>query len=449
MSMKSLFLMIPTLIWGQSPVLPVLRGTLPDIDERVVAETRVIDLAPFFGTEAIINEAVRLTATYDQDGETVASEFDFLLFDQATPITRANFLGYVDRGDYEETFIHRLVPGFVIQGGGFRFQEEEGTVSFPGVVTQEPIVNEFGISNTVGTISMAKMGGNPDSATSQWFVSLGANSDNLDNQNGGFTVFGRISRGTLENALLFNGPSFFAANIGGGAFSAVPLEAGTTADTLNEEDFYIFDSAERIALPSGQAGTDETLVYGFGDDPARGVVASVNESDLTLSYDRRKGGAVNIVASVTDSVGNEVIDTFTVNFFTSYEEWQLVNFSAEEISSGVSDPLFVLGDDGVTNLERYFYGIEALSTPAFHPVSVTAPPNSNVVQLRFPRGRNLSGVDYSVEQSRDLIDWEPFATQESVAVVTGDLEQVVATGNLDRENVSENFYRLVIRLDEE
>src|SRR5206468_12032345 len=62
------------------------------------------------------------------------------------------------------------------------------------------ITNEFNIgprlSNTYGTIAMAKMGGDPNSASSQWFFNLGDNSANLDNQNGGFTVFGRLVRGT-------------------------------------------------------------------------------------------------------------------------------------------------------------------------------------------------------------------------------------------------------------
>src|SRR5438876_6253025 len=62
------------------------------------------------------------------------------------------------------------------------------------------ISNEFNIgtrmSNIYGTIAMAKAGGDPNSASSQWFFNLGDNSANLDNQNGGFTVFGRLVRGT-------------------------------------------------------------------------------------------------------------------------------------------------------------------------------------------------------------------------------------------------------------
>lgn len=122
--------------------------------------------------------------------ETSLGDIVFELVDDA-PVTTANFLQYVDDGFYDGTIFHRVVPGFVVQGGGF----------LPGMVAQEglrdPIVNEFSPtrSNLRATVAMAKVGGNPDSATSQFFVNLGDNSQNLDNQNGGFTVFARVVEG--------------------------------------------------------------------------------------------------------------------------------------------------------------------------------------------------------------------------------------------------------------
>lgn len=109
------------------------------------------------------------------------------LFDQHTPKTVANFLSYIEQGSYNQTVIHRSIDDFVMQGGGFVYTDD-----FEAIETQEPVVNEPVLSNVKGTIAMAKLGGDPDSATSQWFFNLKDNSANLDVQNGGFTVFGQV-----------------------------------------------------------------------------------------------------------------------------------------------------------------------------------------------------------------------------------------------------------------
>ena len=117
--------------------------------------------------------------------DTVLGDIDVQLFDTITPGTVTNFLNYVERGDYDDTFFHRLIPGFILQGGGFGW-------STGPLVSDPNIPNEFQVSNTRGTIAMAKLGGDPNSATNEFFFNLGDNSANLDNQNGGFTVFGEV-----------------------------------------------------------------------------------------------------------------------------------------------------------------------------------------------------------------------------------------------------------------
>ena len=128
------------------------------------------------------------------------------LFDQDKPVTVQNFIRYVQSGLYQNMFLHRCIPGFVIQGGGFWIDNPLSTAPFAPtnqnllvVPTFSPITNEFNVgrrlTNSFGTIAMAKVGGDPNSATSQWFFNLG-NNTNLDVQNGGFTVFGRVVRGT-------------------------------------------------------------------------------------------------------------------------------------------------------------------------------------------------------------------------------------------------------------
>jgi cyclophilin family peptidyl-prolyl cis-trans isomerase len=224
------------------------------------------------------------------------------LYDQEKPITTSNFLAYVRAGRYTNMISHRLVPNFVVQGGGF-YVENRGTPSntVENVEAFPVIRNEYDVGpvyhNYYGTISMAKLGpftnnlgtisltnnppaftnfagvttnvvvytnrfpevaytnvvteritatngtgaettwvvsqstmrygGGPDSASSQWFLSLNNNSGNLDNQNGGFTVFGRI----ISDTNVFNRLSNFvpfarATNVvypAGGTFNELPL----------------------------------------------------------------------------------------------------------------------------------------------------------------------------------------------------------------------------------
>lgn len=224
------------------------------------------------------------------------------LFDEEKPLTTANFLRYVRSGNYTNMIAHRVVPNFVIQGGGFRVANR-GTVSnsVESVSEFANVSNEFDVGpryrNLYGTLSMAKKGastnvlatvrqtnaavaftqfaglktnvltytnafpevstfevyterivstngtgatqiwvvakegvvysGGPHSASSQWFLSFGDNSANLDNQNGGFTVFGRVVSDTnVFNRLNTFQPVRRATNVvypAGGAFNELPL----------------------------------------------------------------------------------------------------------------------------------------------------------------------------------------------------------------------------------
>jgi cyclophilin family peptidyl-prolyl cis-trans isomerase len=131
---------------------------------------------------------------------------DVELFDQDKPETVRNFLLYTRSGAYSNCFLHRCEPGFVIQGGGFAVTNPLSSNNFSTfleVTNLGRLTNEFAVgprlTNTFGTIAMAKIGNDPNSATSQWFFNLADNSANLDNQNGGFTVFGRVLGSTNSN----------------------------------------------------------------------------------------------------------------------------------------------------------------------------------------------------------------------------------------------------------
>ena len=175
---------------------------------------------------------------------TVFGDIEVELFDQDKPATVANFIRYVQSGLYQDGFIHRCEPRFVIQGGGFKVADRtSGSPWIASVPTFPPIVNEYTngtiYTNLYGTIAMARQGGATNSATSQWFFNL-ANNAFLDGVDGGFTVFGRVVRGT--NVLnVFN--TFTAGDratnvirnftaVLGPAFGALPLL--TTNATYND-----------------------------------------------------------------------------------------------------------------------------------------------------------------------------------------------------------------------
>lgn len=120
---------------------------------------------------------------------TSIGDYSIELLDDVAPLTVQNFLNYVAKDDYNGTYLHRVVDNFVVQGGGFGFELFVGPIP---IVADPPVPNEFNVSNTRGTVAMAKLDGDPDSATSQWFVNLADNSPNLDTNNGGFTVFGNV-----------------------------------------------------------------------------------------------------------------------------------------------------------------------------------------------------------------------------------------------------------------
>jgi peptidyl-prolyl cis-trans isomerase A (cyclophilin A) len=124
---------------------------------------------------------------------TSLGEIDIQLDPKNAPITTANFLAYVDKKFYDGTIFHRVVRGFVAQGGGFTTDMQEKQ-------TDAPIKNEAanGLHNVRGTISMARTN-DPDSATSQFFLNFVDNSTGKLDPGGfspdGYAVFGKITKG--------------------------------------------------------------------------------------------------------------------------------------------------------------------------------------------------------------------------------------------------------------
>jgi len=160
--------------------------------------------------------------------QTVLGPFEVNLYDQNTPATVANFLAYVNSGAYNNTVVHRAVSGFVAQGGGFTYQ---GTQTLAPVVQNAAVANEPKYSNVRGTIAMAKLSGDANSATNQWFINLGNNSANLDAQNGGFTVFGQVIGNGMDVLDAINALQKFNFQ---SPFESIPLRDYTTQNATDD-----------------------------------------------------------------------------------------------------------------------------------------------------------------------------------------------------------------------
>jgi peptidyl-prolyl cis-trans isomerase B (cyclophilin B) len=138
-----------------------------------------------------------LAANPQVELDTTAGKIRIELYPDAAPKSVANFLEYVKSGHYDGTQFHRVIPGFMIQGGGF-------TAEFQQKPTKPPIVNEAemsskaGLLNVPGTVAMARTS-DPNSATAQFFINVADNKflnfRSPDVQGIGYTVFGKVVAG--------------------------------------------------------------------------------------------------------------------------------------------------------------------------------------------------------------------------------------------------------------
>ncbi len=239
------------------------------------------------------------------------------LFDSEGPVgvvpaqaTVDNFLNYIDDGAgsrrYDGTFIHRKATGFVIQGGGYAYDPALGAfgpTSAPHIPIDATILNEFDSSrsNLRGTIAMAKLGNDPNSATSEWFISLGDNSANLDNQNGGFTVFGQVLGNGMALADAIDALGVVNA---GGVFTDLPVvDAAAPATETN-----LITLAQVVVDPPATISSDSVdsdfgpVVINAAPDTRTVTIQNISGQDLLIGA---IGGIDNLVAPFSFPAGGD------------------------------------------------------------------------------------------------------------------------------------------------
>lgn len=281
---------------------------------------------------------------------TSLGDIDVRLDSTNTPNTVANFLGYVNRGDYTNSIFHRSVPGFIIQGGGYYVTNGQVTT----ITAQAAVANEFHTSNVRGTIAMAKLGNDPNSATDEWFFNLADNSSNLDNQNGGFTVFGTVI--TSQSLAVMDAIAALKVVNAGSPFDNLPVINYTSGTVMVNNLVYVNSITVQPAPDffAGEAALSNGVYYlSFPSGQYFGYYSYLSDPHYVYHFDL----GVEYVFNANDSNSGVYLYDFKSNGFfytsTSFPFPYLYDFTLNTVLYYYPDP----ANSGHynTNGARYFY----------------------------------------------------------------------------------------------
>jgi hypothetical protein len=269
--------------------------------------TPTVNLNTSFSDRATTHSLVQLQSTQ--------GNINLELLDPYTPASATNLINYVNSGAYTNMINHRLALSngtkFVLQGGGFTFTNPTGTTGAITAISQNaPVVNEPGITNTYGTIAMAKLGGDPNSATNQFFFNLGDNTANLDNQNGGFTVFSTVTGAGMDAVQAFSAYPVVNQSTVNSALNELPLTGNYGSNFPKNANASNFSFVNKAVLL--QQGTALTYTILNNSNPAV-VTPSITNGLLTLTPVAGSTGTSTITIQATNKNGKTVLQSFTVN----------------------------------------------------------------------------------------------------------------------------------------
>ncbi|MBV6498242.1 MAG: hypothetical protein CJBNEKGG_00461 [Prosthecobacter sp.] len=281
--------------------------------------------------------------------DTTKGAMDLGLYYSLAPETVTNFANYVLNGDYTNMVFHRLVPGFVLQGGFLK--AVAAPRSFTRVTARPSPPNEPGISNLRGTVAAAKLGardstayraatsstnprddtygyvGNPDSASIDFFFNLANNSTNLDNQNGGFTAFARVATPGLSvmDAIAALPRGSYIDNNSGSTynpdldkriiidgsltpFSGIPIDASTVPPDM--------DITKTVRVNSISFINPVTYTV---DSQATDIATVIVENGSQLRVTGLKAGTRPVILTAKDIDGNTATMNFSINVQPGYK----------------------------------------------------------------------------------------------------------------------------------
>jgi cyclophilin family peptidyl-prolyl cis-trans isomerase len=283
--------------------------------------TSTVDLKAMFELDGVLGSIAQV--------KTSLGTINMELLESAAPQTVQNFLSYIEDASFTNLLVHRSVPGFVIQSGGF-----QATLPISPVPQKGFVVNEFGFSNVRGTVAMAKLGGDPDSATNQWFINLADNSSNLDSQNGGFTVFARVIGTGMDVADAIAGVPVFDA---GEPFDQIPLRGMAPGQTtVTEANFVVIDSVQIVPVFPATGTDGSVLAFAVLNSNPAAASTEIDGSLLELRGIPGTGGTSTITITATDAHGNAATQTFLVTVPPIPAEIVLEHPAGKELPEGAA-----------------------------------------------------------------------------------------------------------------
>ena len=269
---------------AQLSSVPTLLGAPPAMTTLAPGGTVSADLRPLLGVPGVTGQVVQF--------DTVRGIFNVELLANDAPLTVANFLNYMNRGAYTNSFFHRSVRNFVIQGGGFT----ASSIPPPEIPADAAIRLENKLSNIRGTLAMARTD-QLNSATSQWFVNTANNSSQLDTNGGGYTVFARVlGNGMVVADAIAALPITDARSaLGSGVFDELPV-LGFPASLAN---LVVVRSIKAVPIYPTNAGDAAVVTYSVVNPPVSVVSASIVGSTLTLTG--LAAGTTNVTVRAADA----------------------------------------------------------------------------------------------------------------------------------------------------
>jgi cyclophilin family peptidyl-prolyl cis-trans isomerase len=403
------------------------------------------------------------------------------LFDHDKPATVQNFLHYIVSGAYSNLFWSRCVPGFVLQGGDYSTMDRTSgspprLISINSTFTDNlgyappfpfRIDNEFGVGplihNTFGTVAMAKTPGDPDSALSTFFFNLTDNTTNLDVQNGGFTVFGRILSGSnvLDYFNTLSAPTIYTRinpaspptnglyESGGSSFSSLPVNFFRVTTPGDSNLIYVDFSfpvtpipdtnsptvALTYPLPGATITNRDVIVSGTASDDiglARVVPSVTSPLDKTgeatgttnwsFDFGNLPPGSITLYITAQDGAGN-LSSPLQTSFIMPQYPFSVSTNGPGILSTNLNSVTTSYGTTysvkAVPNRGALFVNWSSGSTVSINPISTFAMPNGLQMTAMFVSNTLPNGISFTYPTANATVKTNSFALTGKVAKASG------------------------------